>query len=75
MLIVDRIEGTVAVCETADGSMQSFDSALFVPKVYEGGCYDEQDGSFFYNEAETNRRREEAAALMAELFGEDAVEE
>lgn len=75
MLIIDHIEAGIAVCETEDGSMLRMDTALFMPKAYEGGCYEESDGCFIYNEAETTRRREENAALFASLFGEDAVEE
>ena len=75
MLSIDRIEGMLAVCEQEDGTMISVDVFAFVPCAQEGGVYEFADGKWFYNETETNRRREEAAALLAELFGEDSVEE
>ena len=75
MLSIDRIEGRLAVCEQEDGTMISVDVSAFVPCAQEGGVYEFASGKWFYNETETNRRREEAAALLAELFGEDSVEE
>ena len=75
MLSIDRIEGSLAVCEQDDGTMISVDISLFVPGTKEGGIYRFSDGKWVYDENETTRRREEAAALLAELFDEDSVEE
>ena len=76
MLIVDRIESGLAVCEREDGTMITLSLDRFEPEAYENGVYRETDcGKLIYDEAETIRRREENAALLAELFGEEAVEE
>lgn len=70
MLVIDRLEGEFAVCEQEDGSMRTYPQTQFHPEAEEGGCYQENGDVFVLDEAETARRREENAALFAEIFGQ-----
>lgn len=70
MLIIDRLEGMFAICEQDDGSMRSYPQEKFRPEAKEGGCYRTSGDVFLLDEAETERRRKENAALFIEIFGE-----
>ena len=69
MLIIDRLEGIFAICEQDDGSMRSYPQEKFQPEAREGGCYRITGDAFLLDEAETERRRKENAALFSEIFG------
>ncbi|MDD3920648.1 MAG: DUF3006 domain-containing protein [Eubacteriales bacterium] len=69
MLIVDRIEGDYAVCERLDGRMTDIPLCAICPPVFEGDvlCFAE-NGLFRCDEAQTENKHEEAAALLDGLF-------
>lgn len=69
MLIVDRIEDRVAVCERLDGVYIDVPVSMLTPPVSEGDvlCFS-QDGLFCRDEAATRARKAQAEALLDGIF-------
>jgi hypothetical protein len=58
MIIVDRIEGKVAVCET-DSGMLNISLKLIKGKVRDGVVLVERDGAYRVDEQATKKREED----------------
>lgn len=68
-LIVDRLGDTAAVCEDENRNMVEIAICKLPAGIREGDCLTEgEGGSFRIDQAETERRREEASELLGELF-------
>ncbi|MBR6790712.1 MAG: DUF3006 domain-containing protein [Oscillospiraceae bacterium] len=63
MIIIDRIEENVAVCETDEGQLRLDLAGL--PDVREGDVLTEKDGSWQVDADETARRREQIRRRMS----------
>lgn len=69
MIIVDRIEGILVVCEQDDKSHIELPLNKLPPKVREGDCLIPQpDGSYRIDHQETNRRRQHSIEIAKRLF-------
>ena len=69
MLVIDRIEGGIAVCETEDGRRE-LPLAGLPAGVREGDClFLDGDGRWHVDEQLTRQRREETAKRLRALFG------
>ncbi len=67
MLIIDRLEGIFAICEQDDGRHVFLSAGkVSAGSQREGGCYRITGDAFLLDEAETERRRKENAALFSE---------
>lgn len=68
LLVIDRIEGDTAVCETPDRNRRHIPLSLLPPGVREGDCLRTQpDGTLVVDEDETSRRRRHNHDLFARL--------
>lgn len=67
MLIVDRIEGSLAVCEGDQGRKELLLETL-PERVREGDCLRWEDGRWTVDEEETLRRRQQNHRRAAALF-------
>ena len=67
MLVIDRIEGGIAVCETEDGRRELPLTGL-PAGVREGDCLVCVDGSWQIDREETLRRRQQNHSRTAGLF-------
>ena len=74
MLIVERIEGGVAVCETAEGRRELPLTEL-PAEVREGDCLIRVDGAWKIHREETLRRRQRNHSRTAALFRRRTPEE
>lgn len=68
MIVVDRIEGSFAVCEFDDMSVRNIDIKNFDYTPKEGDCVFEKDGIFFFDEKATLERSEKMKRLMSDMF-------
>ena len=69
---VDRIEGSVAVCEDSDGVMKNIDLKKLPDNVKSGDIVVFMDGRFILDITATLERRAEIAALQEKLLGKSA---
>ena len=67
-LIVDRIEGDLAVCEKSDKTMVDIELTQLPEDVKEGDILIEKDGNYELDLTETEQRRKRVQALMDDLF-------
>lgn len=74
-MIVDRIEGKYAVCESADGTPVLLPVEDLPEDAGEGAVLHWQENKWVKNASEENERREKAEALMDALFEEEETEE
>lgn len=69
-LVVDRIEGEFAVCETEEGIMVNICLSDFPFAVKEGSVIYENNGNYELSVVEEERRRKELFELAESLFDE-----
>lgn len=69
-LIVDRIEGEFAVCETEEEITVNIHLSDFPFAVKEGSVIYENNGDYELSEAEEEQRRKELFELADSLFDE-----
>lgn len=62
-LVVDRIEGGIAVCEISEGNFADIPVSALPEGVKEGDVI-----SIYVNEAETEQRKKNINGLMNKLF-------
>ena len=67
-LIVDRIEGNLAVCEKSDKSMVDIHLTKLPDDVKAGDVLIEKDGNYELDLTETEKRKKRIQALMEDLF-------
>lgn len=65
--VVDRIEGTIAVCERADRTIFEIPLTQFAQKPREGDVVRWANGRAYSMEDETKKKKEEAARLFERL--------
>ena len=68
LLIVDRITGCFAVCETPDRRTFALLVDDLPPGVKEGDCLREEAGTYLLDEAEMRRRRQRNIDLFNSLL-------
>lgn len=69
MIVIDRIEGTVAVAEMDDGSFQDIPLERIAGHVRDGALLREaEDGSYAVDEEATARRTDEIRSRFGSLF-------
>ena len=68
MLIVDRIEGEYAVCESDDGKMQNILLEDLPNGVKEGSVLNLHDGSYYLDENAYSMRKQKILDLQKKLF-------
>lgn len=68
MLIVDRIEAGVAICEQDDRTMLTIPLAALPDGVHEGDCLIPQGGGYIVDDAATVQRRGQAASRQRSLL-------
>lgn len=69
MLIVERIEGSFAVCETPEKTFINIELAKLPPQVKAGNCLvPNGEGGYVIDYAEEERRRKKVRDLTAKLF-------
>ncbi|WOC33403.1 MULTISPECIES: DUF3006 domain-containing protein [Caproicibacterium] len=68
---IDRFEGTLAICEDADGKFFGIESAELPQGAKEGTVLkiDDAEGTLAIDEEETARRRKKNARLQNDVFG------
>lgn len=66
--IIDRIEGKKAVLECENGDCVSLDLTSLPKNLKEGDMLCIEDGSYFLNADETEKRKENIRNLMNKLF-------
>ncbi|MGN1318251.1 MAG: DUF3006 domain-containing protein [Lachnospirales bacterium] len=66
MLIIDRFEGNIAVCQ--DENLKIINLLDYPEGAKEGDCLDFIDGKYVINIEETNKRSENAKKLLNKLF-------
>lgn len=69
---VDRIEGSVAVCEDSDGVMKNIDLKKLPDNVKSGDIVVFMHGRFILDKTATLERRAKIAALQEKLLGKSA---
>lgn len=67
--IVDRLEGSVAVCEDESRTFVDIDVERLPDGVRTGDILVEEEGVFTLDKLATEKRRAEIAALQNELWG------
>lgn len=65
---VDRIEENKAVLECENGDIISLEKSVLPKNIAEGDILYFEEGSYFLNEAETQKRRDKIKKLMDSLF-------
>jgi len=68
VLIVDRIEGDLLICENDGGERFVLSPGQYIPPVSEGDVLILINGVYCVDPDETRRRREEIIALSNDLF-------
>lgn len=68
MIIVDRIEGALAVCEMDDKSMQNIALSELPVGVKEGDVLAVENGTYVIDAKQTKERSERIAQKMNRLF-------
>ncbi len=66
--IIDRIEETKAILECENGDIVSLDIKSLPKNVKEGDALYFEEGSYFLNAEETEKRKEKIKSLMDKLF-------
>lgn len=66
--IIDRLEGTIAVCEDENKQMVNIPKYRLPLEAKEGDAIVEKDGMFEIDDAETLERRAKMKQLMNKLF-------
>lgn len=66
--IIDRFEGTIAVCEDEHKKMTNIPKYRLPLEVKEGDVIMEVNGMFQIDDEETNERRKISKQLMDKLF-------
>ena len=69
MIIVDRIEGKVVVCET-DSGMLNISLKIIKGKVRDGVVLAEKDGTYSVDEEATKKRSQQMKDSLGGLFTE-----
>lgn len=67
--IVDRLEGSIAVCEDESRTFVDIDLEKLPDGVRTGDILVEEEGVFTLDKSATEKRRAEIAALQNELWG------
>ena len=65
---IDRIEESIALCETDTGEQVKFSTALFIPQAKEGNWYKKKGDKFIFDQVLTQKKRDEITALLNSLF-------
>lgn len=65
---IDRIEADKAVLECENGDMVTLELSSLPKKIKEGDVLSFDEGSYFLNEAETQKRKEKIKNLMSSLL-------
>ncbi|OCA90164.1 DUF3006 domain-containing protein [Pradoshia sp. D12] len=68
ILIVNRIEGNLAVCEKTDKSMVDVELSKLPVDVREGDILIEKDGNYKLDLTQTERRKKRVQDLLEDLF-------
>lgn len=69
MIVIDRIEKNVAVCEMEDQSMINIPLAKLPPACREGSCLEaDGNGTYVLLEEETARRKKQMEERFLRLF-------
>lgn len=68
MYIVDRIEGTLVVCEREDKTMIDLEKALFPKEIKAGDVVCLEDGRYRICIEETQNRTKKIQAMMNSLW-------
>lgn len=68
MIIVDRIEGALAVCEMDDKSMQNIALSELPAGIKEGDVLAVDNGTYVIDAKQTKERSERIAQKMNRLF-------
>jgi hypothetical protein len=66
--IIDRIEGTAAVCQKEDGTMVHIDIAGLPADAAEGDVLTDDSGGLMVDKEETDKRRQRIRAKLDKLF-------
>lgn len=66
MLVIDRFEGNLAVCQSDD--MKTVNLLEYPKDAKEGDCLVLSEGKYIIDEEETKKRKAEAEELMMSLF-------
>ncbi len=67
-LIIDRFEGSLAVCEKEDKSICNIDRNLLPDNAKEGDVLIETDGVYTIDKTDTDIRRKKVEELQNKLF-------
>ena len=67
-LIIDRVEGDIAVCELADKTMVDIELIKLPDGVSEGDVIGFDGETYFVDRDETNNRRQRIQNMMDDLF-------
>ena len=65
---IDRIESEKAVLECENGEFVTLDVKSLPKNIKEGDILNFEEGSYFLNSAETEKRKEKIKNLMNSLF-------
>lgn len=68
LLIIDRIEADIAVCELPDRTMQHIPLSALPGGVREGDCLRPQGDGYRVDAEETERRRQQNAERLRRLL-------
>lgn len=68
MLILDRFEGSFAICEQDDSSFVTIPRFLLPTDCKEGDCFERQNDSYIFLKEETKRRKDTMNEKMRKLF-------
>ncbi|MPM26267.1 hypothetical protein SDC9_72768 [bioreactor metagenome] len=66
--IIDRFEGSFAVCEDEDGRMQNIERNLISGNPKEGDIIEKQGVLYNINSEETEKRKKEVEELMKDMW-------
>ena len=66
-LLVNRIEGKLAVCEKSDKSMVDIELAKLPGNVQEGDVLIEKDGNYTFDLTQTEKRKKHVQGLLDDL--------
>ncbi|EQB86215.1 hypothetical protein J2Z44_002403 [Clostridium punense] len=66
--IIDRFEGSFAVCEDEEGSMHNIEKNLIIGNPKEGDIIEKQGDIYNINPEETEKRKKEVEELMKDMW-------
>lgn len=66
--IIDRFEGSFAVCEDEDGRMKNIERNLISGNPKEGDIIEKQGEIYNINPEETEKRKKEVEELMKDMW-------